>query len=36
MKNVNGTYTKLTPAMAAGIASRIWSIREIAALPDHE
>jgi hypothetical protein len=30
----NGTYAKRTPAMAAGIASHIWSVQEIAALLD--
>jgi IS1 family transposase len=34
VKNANGTYTKRTPAMAAGISDHIWSTREIAELLD--
>jgi IS1 family transposase len=34
IKNEDGTYTKRTPAMAAGVADHIWSTQEIAALLD--
>jgi hypothetical protein len=30
----DGTRTKRTPAMAAGIADHVWTLREIAALLD--
>ncbi len=30
--NENGPRTKRTPAMAAGVADHIWTLREIAAL----
>jgi len=32
VKNVDGTFTKRTPAMAAGIADHVWSTSEIAEL----
>ncbi len=32
--NDDGTRTKRTPAMAAGIADHVWTLREIAALLD--
>jgi IS1 family transposase len=33
-KNADGTTTKRTPAMAAGVADHVWTLREIAALLD--
>lgn len=30
----DGTRTKRTPAMAAGIADHVWTLRDIAALLD--
>jgi hypothetical protein len=36
IKNVNGTCTKRSSAMAAAIASRIWSVRVIPTLLNHE
>jgi len=32
--NADGTRTKRTPAMAAGVANHVWTLREIAALLD--
>jgi len=32
--NTDGTRTKQTPAMAAGVADHVWTLREIAALLD--
>ena len=32
--NADGTKTKRTPAMAAGVADHVWTLREIAALLD--
>lgn len=32
VKNADGTFTKRSPAMAAGMADHIWSTREIAEL----
>lgn len=29
--NADGTRTKRTPAMAAGVADHVWTLREIAA-----
>jgi hypothetical protein len=34
IKHDNGTRTKRTPAMAAGVADHVWTLREIAALLD--
>ena len=34
VKNADGTFTKRTPAMAAGIARHVWSVQEIVALLD--
>ncbi|MDQ3677760.1 MAG: IS1 family transposase [Actinomycetota bacterium] len=34
VENDDGTRTKRTPAMAAGIADHVWTLREIAALLD--
>ena len=34
IKNADGTRTKQTPAMAAGVADHVWTLREIAALLD--
>ena len=33
-KRANGTYAKVTPAMAAGVDDHVWSVQEIAALID--
>ncbi len=33
-ENEDGTRTKCTPAMAAGVADHVWTLREIAALLD--
>jgi hypothetical protein len=32
--NEDGTTTKWTPAMAAGVTDHVWTLREIAGLPD--
>jgi hypothetical protein len=34
VKNADGSFTKRTPAMAAGIADHVWSVLEIAGLLD--
>jgi IS1 family transposase len=34
VRNSDGTFTKRTPAMAAGIAEHVWSVHEIAGLLD--
>jgi hypothetical protein len=34
VENADGTRTKRTPAMAAGVADHVWTLREIAALLD--
>ena len=34
IKNNDGTTTKRTPAMAAGVADHVWTLFEIAALLD--
>lgn len=34
VEQANGTYSKRTPAMAAGIADHVWSVQEIAELLD--
>ena len=34
VENEDGTRTKRTPAMAAGVADHVWTLREIAALLD--
>jgi IS1 family transposase len=34
VKNEDGTRTKRTPAMAAGVTDHVWTLREIAALLD--
>ena len=34
IENEDGTRTKQTPAMAAGVADHVWTLREIAALLD--
>jgi hypothetical protein len=34
IENADGTRTKQTPAMAAGVADHVWTLREIAALLD--
>ena len=36
VKRANGTYSKVTPAMAAGVADHVWSVQEIAALLDSD
>ena len=34
IKHDDGTRTKQTPAMAAGVADHVWTLREIAGLLD--
>jgi IS1 family transposase len=34
VKNTDGTRTKRTPAMAAGVADHVWTLREVAGLLD--